>query len=373
MPQFIKSGRVDAICDLLLSQVGVERHCEQINLQPKSWINFRNGFYDPVEKKMHEHDPKYYAINQIPYDFDLKWLEAAPVGKITEKFLRDSLSEPDIELFFQYLGYSMTVDTRLQRFLMIKGKGGTGKSVLVYIVTTVVGAENTSSVSIQDLTQRFYPTALYGKLVNACADISSKALEDVHTIKKATGEDSLLFERKSENAQHFNSYAKLLFSANELPLNLDEKTNAYYRRLMVLTMNNTPSYIDLDLKEKISNEIPYIITRAVKALAVLYSDKCFSESESSKKAVEDLYRSADSVKAFIDARIQKSYGAKIYRPRMYEAYVEYCQAEERNYHKKKNFFKYMGDKGYVLKRDKDGVYFDGVVLVEEDDWDIPFE
>ena len=90
---------------------------------------------------------------------------------------------------------------------------------------------------MEDLTQRFYPSQLRGKLLNACADISAQALTSIDTIKKATGEDLLIYERKGADATTFRSYAKLLFSANQIPLNLDEKSDALYRRMLILVMD----------------------------------------------------------------------------------------------------------------------------------------
>lgn len=62
------------------------------------------------------------------------------------------------------------------------------------------------------MNQRFYATGLFGKLLNACADIPSTAMENVAIIKKAVGEDTLLYEKKGKDPSQFNSYAKLLFS-----------------------------------------------------------------------------------------------------------------------------------------------------------------
>ena len=44
---------------------------------------------------------------------------------------------------------------------------------------------------------------LQGMLLNACADISSDALMQVDNIKKATGEDVMICERKGLDAVRF--------------------------------------------------------------------------------------------------------------------------------------------------------------------------
>ncbi len=50
-------------------------------------------------------------------------------GKNTSRFLNDAMPDHTDQLtLWQYIGYSMTRDTRFQRFMIIRGIGGTGKS-----------------------------------------------------------------------------------------------------------------------------------------------------------------------------------------------------------------------------------------------------
>ena len=72
-------------------------------------------------------------------------------------------------------------------------------------------------------------------------------------LKKAVGEDTLIYEKKGQDAIHFHSYAKLLFSTNEMPQNLEDKSDAFYRRLLILDMNRVvkSGEKDLHLKEKV--------------------------------------------------------------------------------------------------------------------------
>ena len=59
-----------------------------------------------------------------------------------------------------------------------------------------------SSISLQDLNKRFYATGMYGKLLNACADIPCKAMENTDVLKKAVGEDTLIYEKKGQDTQY---------------------------------------------------------------------------------------------------------------------------------------------------------------------------
>ena len=353
----IKATTIQGIYNLLVSQPQVQKRFTDLNNQPSHWVNFQNGYFDVMEWKLIEHDTKYLMINQIPFSFYPDQAETVLTGGThIRKYLDFSISdETDQQTFWQYLGYCMTTDTRFQKFLMIKGKGGTGKSIAISFIQHIVGSGNYASMSLQNLNQRFYPTGLFGKLLNACADIPSTAMESVDIIKKAVGEDTLLYEKKGQDPTQFNSYAKLLFSANEMPLNLDDKTNAYYRRLLVLDINRTIPEEEKDskLKEKMCNESAYAIHMAMLALKQLYTDNHFIESNHSKECIAHLYRSADSVKAFTDDMLCHKVGEKIKRSEVYKMYEEYCEDNGRTPHGKSRFWEYMADKGYMIKRYSD--------------------
>ena len=79
---------------------------------------------------------------------------------------------------------------------MLQGGENIKKSVAVSLIQHVVGITNMSSISLQDLNKRFYATGMYGKLLNACADIPCKAMENTDVLKKAVGEDTLIYEKR---------------------------------------------------------------------------------------------------------------------------------------------------------------------------------
>lgn len=369
----IKATTIQGIYNLLVSQTQVQKHFSDLNNQPSHWVNFQNGYFDVMEWRLIEHDTRYLMINQIPFSFHPEQVETVLTGGTQiRRYLDFSIPDKtDQKMFWQYLGYCMTADTRFQKFLMVKGKGGTGKSIAISFIQHIVGNGNYSSMSLQNLNQRFYPTGLFGKLLNACADIPSTAMESVDIIKKAVGEDTLLYEKKGQDPTQFNSYAKLLFSANEMPLNLDDKTNAYYRRLLVLDINRTipEEQKDSQLKEKMCKESDYAIHMAMLELKQLYTDNHFTESDHSKECIANLYRSADSVKAFTDDVLCHKVGEKMKRSDVYKMYEDYCEDNGRTSHGKSRFWEYMADKGFVIKRFSDGVYYFKDTSAKESDFE----
>lgn len=363
----IKARTLNNLYSLLLVQEELQKAMDEVNQYPVSWINFKNGMLDVEALEMHPHSPKYYAINQIPHDYCREfWAER---WRQTDNFLQGSaVSADDIRMLLTYMGLCMTRDTRQQVFMMLKGEGGTGKSRVIHLFEYIVGKDNLCNVPLQDLNKRFYPTNLFCKLLNSCADISSAAMEDVDTIKKATGEDILLYEKKGEDAGAFFSYAKLLFSANKLPMNLDEKSNAYYRRLLIYEMNKVPEKEDRNLDQKLEAEAAMTINRAVQALHDMYCSASgkIPKSPNSCRLVNKQRTDADSVLAFLQERCVRMPGKRVSRSTLYNAYTVYCEEYERMRYKKRQFFSSVEEKGFPTVKVTGYVCFDGLVLSSED-------
>ncbi|MDO5391000.1 MAG: phage/plasmid primase, P4 family [Eubacteriales bacterium] len=366
--QFITSKSLNGVYSLLIDQQGIQKRMDEINEYPPDWINFQNGMFSVKDWKMYRHRPEYFSINQIPHRLDTEIKKNMDEnGKQVMSFLDHAIPDKsDQRMMWQYLGYCMTRDTGMQKMMIIKGIGGTGKSRIIRLFQNIIGEQNFSTVDLEQLSQRFYPSLLFGKLLNACPDISSEALMSVANVKKATGEDTMIYERKGQDGRVFAPYAKLLYSANEIPLNLDEKSNAFYRRLLILEMNQKPVIKDLDLDRKLQAEAGYAIWMAIGGLRKLYEDGEFSESANSRELVAELYRAADSAKAFVDERLDERAGVSIKRSLVYEEYQKYCQEYGRKPYIANTFFRRMEDLGFIMGRTgKDGRIIKNVAFREQ--------
>jgi len=146
----VQSGVIKRIYNLLITQPKVYREAYELNKQPVRWINFKNGYYDPVTGEMLEHNPDYLTINQIPFPYYPEDREQVlHGGENIKKYLASSLpNKEEQQTFWEYFGYCMTQDTQFQKFLTLKGNGGTGKSVAVSLIQHVVGITNMSSISL---------------------------------------------------------------------------------------------------------------------------------------------------------------------------------------------------------------------------------
>lgn len=342
-PELITIGRINRVYNLILADYRLTKKNEEVNQYPACWINFKNGMYDPVKKIMHPHKPEYCSINQVPHEY---CPDAEYKGTVIEKFLKGIFPDvQDCEMFLAFCGYCMTTDTSLQKFMTITGVPGSGKSTAINLLIDAVGSENVSCVTLQDLNERFTPTELLGKLLNACADLPKKALDKVDAIKRITGEDLVKGEYKGGKVFAFRSYAKLIFSANEMPVNLDEKSDAFYRRMLTIEVMQKGEEIP-NLREGLKYSMPGFIRECVAALTRLYTKRRKIDSPNSKRLVHEYHRESDNVQSFLDDRIERKPGERIERTELYRLYESYCIFNRWTPLSSKSFYKNLRGKGY---------------------------
>lgn len=354
-PELIRSTTIDRVFRLFLSEASLQVKTEELNQFPVHWVNFLNGFYDAISGEMIPHDPKFKAVNQIPHEFHP---EMELSGDEVERWLRFIVPEKDDrEMLLQFMGLCLTRDTRQQKFLILNGAGGSGKSTLIRMMEHMIGTDNLSHVSLKELSQRFASVGLLGKLLNSCADLEVSALEDTSVIKKVLGEDSLRGEFKGKDSISFKNYSKLIFSTNELPLILSERTNGFYRRLMILNMDKQPEHKRPDYLDLLQSETGYLIQLAVRALGRMYQSGEICESQGSKEAVMNLRCDSDTVEAFLQSETEEAQGEEIERFQLFRAYERFCHVGDRQSLTRNNFYRSMRTKGFREKRKADGRYF----------------
>lgn len=361
-PELIKSSVIDRVYKLFLQDADLQIKADEVNRYPPEWICFKNAFYNPLSGELIPHDPKYRAVNMIPWEY---YPDEKVSGVEVEKWLRFITPDPeDREMLLEYCGYCLTRDTRMQKFLVLVGSGGSGKSTLIRLVESIMGDDNLSHVSLKELTQRFASYGLMGKLVNSCADLEVGALEDTSTLKKLLGEDAIRAEAKGKDAVSFKSYAKMIFSTNELPLVVGERSNGFFRRVMVLTMDQRPEKARADFLDVLQGEADYFLHLCVDALVRMYADGKIHESPASIEAVKALRNDSDSVQAFLSIYIDRSDDGKIKKKDLYTGYEQYCRDADRQSLTKSNFYRSMKSKGFSEIKTGGVEYYKGIFWKE---------
>lgn len=372
--RLIKSTTITRVYQLFAMDYELEKTYDEVNQYPKHWIPFKNCMLDSKTGQTYEHKPEYLCINQIPWNYEPNKEYS---GEVTEKFFASAMSAEDRKTILQFLGLCMT-RCNFQKFIILKGSRGTGKSVIVRLFENVIGPGNFSNVPLQKLEEKFYSIQLMGKLINLCADLNGNPLKTVNTIKLITGGDSLSDSFKGKDVITFTPYSRLLFSCNTVPISLDEKSNALFERIILIEMNNRPETPDRQLEDKLFAEIPYIIQQASKELRELFEENALFESQRSRELVAELYADSDSVQAFLQEQTVKDIEKSIKTTELLEAYKKFCEETEREPLSRTRFYANLKNKGFGKKIVHGVEYFTGVGFKDsefmkvDDSQELPF-
>ena len=312
---------------------------ERKHLDPKHLIAVENGVIDLRTLEFKPHDPKYLVIQKLPVRYDPN----ADCPRI-KKFFREVMHPEDIPVAEEMIGYCLYKDNPFHKAFCVLGDGANGKSTFLMLIRAFLGAENTTSISLQALVDnRFAIAELYGKLANIYADLPDEALKRTGTFKMVVSGDPITGERKFQPFFTFRPYAKQIFSANKLPEARDD-TDAFFRRWILINFPNKfeGDKADPNILKKLTTpeELSGLLNLALKGLKRLLEQGHFSYGKTTEELREQYIRMSDSVGAFIMDEIEISSEDFIPKKELYSKYCEYCRdnklpaVSEQTFHKK---------------------------------------
>lgn len=323
----------------------------EINSNPYV-INLRNGLYNVLDDSFKEHTPKYCSTVQL----NVEYTPGAQCPRFMQ-FLEESLGLEEIPLIQEILGYFLIPINKAQKSFVIVGEPGAGKSKLLLTLNEILlGQKNVSNIPWQSLNDRFKTAELFGKLANIFADLPTKNIDDNGIFKALVGEDFLTVERKNKDPFSFQPYARLLFSCNSIPRNYGDKSEGFYRRLIIIRFSK-PLPVDkrdADLLDKFRSEADGIFMFAVEGLKRLIANQySFSETQATKEELQRYRIDSNSVLSFVEDCCMMETGAETVRDELFMKYKEYCHNAGLSPVSQKNFNKDM-ENGYpAIKRGVD--------------------
>ena len=286
-------------------------------------VNVRNGLLDIRDMSFKEHTPSYLSTVQLNVEYNPQ--VDCPQFK---KFLNEVLDCKLIPLVQEIVGYLLTTNTASQKAFVFWGPARTGKSTLLWVVEyLLLGKKNVSNIPWQEIGDKFKTAELLGKLANVFSDLPSKSIDDTGIFKVVTGEDYLMAEKKNKNPFKFKPFARLVFSCNELPRNYVDRTEGFYRRLIIVPFNRQieKSKIDKSLKYKFQREKEGILNWALEGLKRLYENNFeFSENELTDGVKKEYKRENNNVISFVEECCEIDSLFSCSRIEIYEAYKEFC-------------------------------------------------
>ena len=303
----------------------IDKYSREINTNPYL-INLGNCIFNTQSWKTQPHDPSILSTIRIGGNYD----ETARCP-IFHRYIGDILPESEIPLIQEMMGYFLVPITKAQKCFVMQGKAESGKSTLLYVVQDILlrGTENCSSLTWNELSDKFGMVQLYGKMANIFADLPSERIKNTSTFKAITGEDNITGQHKFRELFSFKPFVRLLFSCQDPPKNYADNTDGFYRRLIIVVFDHAvpEDKRDGDLKEKLMTEQDGILMWSLDGLKRLMKNKWkFSETDRTRLALSNYKSKNSSALAFVQEECVVAPEAECFRQDLYNAYVEYCHA-----------------------------------------------
>ena len=320
----VTKSLVNSILDLIATTIFRPEHRFDVDTRT---INCLNGELELKEGSWHlrEHRREDYRTAQIPIVYD-------PEAKASrfEQFLREIFEgDPDSEdkqvLVCELLGYTLMSSSEFDKFILLLGHGANGKSVLLYVVQSLVGMENTSAVQLSQLDNRFQRAYLQGKLANIITEVAEGCEIPDAQLKAIVSGERMTAEHKHKSPFDFSPFCTCWFGSNHMPYTKDF-SDAIFRRALIIPFNKKfeGSRQDLHLKEALVKELPGILNLALEAFSSVNSRKGFTEPSSSIEAKERWRKECDQVAMFIEECCELKVHSQSNSKEIYQAYVNWA-------------------------------------------------
>jgi len=328
-----KMGLIDCLIgdhefmNTMLEQLAFRRSHHQPNKVPQGdvWINMKNGTLEIHESgyvNFREHKAEDFITYCLPYAYEEKaecplWLN----------FLNRVIPEPEMQMVLaEYIGYCFTKSMKLEKMAVFYGTGCNGKSVTMDLIERIMGKENVSHISLSAATTDDEKrTHLEGKLVNISPE-SGKEI-DAATLKQLVSGEPINVRKLYVGSYIIYDYAKLMTSFNQLPPT--ERTYGYFRRWLLFPFQVTipEEEQDINLVNKLSDELSGIMNWVLEGLKRLTTSKTFTNSPACVTALSEYRKRTNSALMFLSERCELSEMEITKLKDLYQEYVKYCNAE----------------------------------------------
>ena len=303
--------------------------------EEKSYVHLANGvitFSDDGRFNLVNFSPDFYSRNQSPIAFDPN----ARCERFINELLLPAVNSDDVLLIQKYMGMCLLGDNRIQRFLILDGLGGRGKTQLALVIQNLIGLVNVMQLRTNLLNERFELFRFRKKSLLVGVDVPGTFLSEksAQVIKGLVGGDMFSPEKKNatENFQIKGNFCTVITSNSRLHIKLDSDDTAWGRRLLIVRYEapppakKIPNFADFLIKEEGSG----ILNWALEGLSLLLEDVKnkgdITLTDKQAGRIDALLAESDSVRHFLKENVVRDGNSNLTTQEIIEAYAEYCPA-----------------------------------------------
>ena len=311
---------------------------EQLNWSPL--LNLKNGMFNIDSFAVIPHDSKYYSTIQLPVEYIPNtdcptWIQTLD-GIFGDK--PEDEKKQCIEILQEFFGLCLTKEVKYEKSLFLLGEGRNGKSTIIYALENILGHANYSAVTLEALVKPNYISELFGKLANISIETNAKSSIYDAMFKAIISGDTIAADRKYGHPFKFRPFCKMVFALNNMP-QVNDKTDAYFKRLLIIRLTRQFSDIEQDreLKQKLVKEVNGIFLWILQGYHRLRSRGYFAPGAQVDAETEEYRKENNSVLTFVEEECKLDATMVISKDALYKTYKDWCKDSGLGAFSKKKF------------------------------------
>jgi putative DNA primase/helicase len=268
----------------------------------------------------------------------------------------------------RWAGYMLTGETREHAFLVMIGPGGNGKTLLVNVLSFIVGdyAATAPMETFMVTTGERHPTDLAGmqgaRLVVAQETEAGRALAEAK-IKTLTGGDPISARFMRGDFFTYRPSFKLVMVGNHRPV-IRNPDDALRRRMHLLPLTFKPDHPDPALFDTLRAEAAGILQWAIDGCCIWQAEG-LGVPEAVKAATDDFFADQDLIAQWLAERCEARRDARAPSSALFRDWSGWCEARGEYPGSGKRFSSAL-ERHYAKQRGREGALFLGLRLRPSD-------
>ncbi|MET0364141.1 MAG: phage/plasmid primase, P4 family, partial [Sphingobium sp.] len=271
------------------------------------------------------------------------------------KFLREALKADTALIRFiqQWVGYTLTGDTREHALAFIFGDGGNGKGVFQNTVTGIMGdyavtaGMETFTASKHDRHSTELAMLRGARLVTASETEEGRAWAEAK-IKSITGGDPITARFMRQDNFTFKPQFKLMIAGNHAPT-LRNVDDAMRRRFNIIPFVNRPERPDRQLEEKLKAEWGQILAWAIRGCRD-WLEQGLTRPEVVLTATKEYFAEQDLYGQWFEERCDLTAGRFELCSKFYADWTAFAKEHGEEPGSNKSFGQMMKKRGFVSEK-----------------------
>lgn len=271
-----------------------------------------------------KHDPDYFSTSCLEFEYNPK-SECPTFQDILNFALPNKETKRVLQ---QWFGYNLINRTDLEKMMIFLGKGRNGKSLLLFILRTLLGEDNISTVPLESFGKRFQTYQTIGKKANIVGEVSDKARFPETSIKSFISGEPFTADVKFKDPVIVYPTARITVAANNFP-NFKDTTDGIWRRIILIDFKNQvnlkdvrPEYMTKEFWFE-TGEIQGVFNWALEGLIDLQkNDICIPKE--SKELLSEIRSSLNPIESFLIDHLVEDETSTVLTKDIFMKYEKYC-------------------------------------------------